>query len=138
MAAAPEVNVWSPKCHTASVRHSPSWPDCDGTASPPPCILDAPINAESFLAWVEQFVMPTLRPGDIVVMGQSEQPQKPSDTPRDPGGRRQAVLFAALQSGPKPDRTGVRQAQDAASQGKCAQLRAGSSRHRPSPQSHHP
>jgi transposase len=33
-----------------------------------PCILDGPINAESFLAWVEQFLVPTLRPGDIVVM----------------------------------------------------------------------
>jgi transposase len=39
---------------------------CDGIAAP--CILDGPINAESFLAWVEQFLVPTLRPGDIVMM----------------------------------------------------------------------
>jgi transposase len=39
---------------------------CDGITAP--CILDGPINAESFLAWVVQFLVPILRPGDIVVM----------------------------------------------------------------------
>jgi transposase len=33
-----------------------------------PCVFDGPINGEAFLAWVEQFLVPTLRPGDIVVM----------------------------------------------------------------------
>jgi transposase len=33
-----------------------------------PCVLDGPINAASFLAYVEQFLAPTLKPGDIVVM----------------------------------------------------------------------
>ena len=33
-----------------------------------PCLLDGPIDADSFLAWIEQFLAPTLRPGDIVVM----------------------------------------------------------------------
>ena len=33
-----------------------------------PCVLDQPVNAVSFLAYVEQFLAPTLRPGDIVVM----------------------------------------------------------------------
>lgn len=39
---------------------------CDGIVAP--CLLDGPIDGESFLAWVEQFLVPTLRPGDIVVM----------------------------------------------------------------------
>jgi transposase len=39
---------------------------CDGISAP--CVIDAPIDAESFLAWVEQFLVPTLRAGDIVVM----------------------------------------------------------------------
>jgi transposase len=39
---------------------------CDGLTAP--CLLDGPINAESFRAWLEQFLAPTLRPGDIVVM----------------------------------------------------------------------
>ena len=39
---------------------------CDGITAP--CILDGPINTETFLAWVVQFLVPVLRPGDIVVM----------------------------------------------------------------------
>ncbi len=33
-----------------------------------PCVLDGPINGISFTAWVEQFLVPTLAPGDIVIM----------------------------------------------------------------------
>ena len=33
-----------------------------------PMVLDGPINGESFRAWVQQFLLPTLRPGDVVVM----------------------------------------------------------------------
>ncbi len=33
-----------------------------------PCVIDGPINGESFLAYVEQLLVPTLRPGDIVVI----------------------------------------------------------------------
>ena len=33
-----------------------------------PLVLDGPINGASFLAYVEQFLIPTLRPGDIVIM----------------------------------------------------------------------
>ena len=39
---------------------------CDGVIAP--CVFDTPINAVSFLAWVIQFLAPTLHPGDIVVM----------------------------------------------------------------------
>jgi transposase len=33
-----------------------------------PCVFDGPINGCRFQAWVEQFLVPTLRPGDIVVL----------------------------------------------------------------------
>jgi transposase len=33
-----------------------------------PFVLDGPINGESFKAYVEQMLVPTLAPGDIVVM----------------------------------------------------------------------
>ena len=33
-----------------------------------PCVLDGPINGRSFLAYVEQFLVPALKPGDIVVL----------------------------------------------------------------------
>jgi transposase len=33
-----------------------------------PCVLDGPIDGETFLAYVEQILIPTLRPGDIVIV----------------------------------------------------------------------
>lgn len=33
-----------------------------------PCVIDGPINGEMFCAYVEQALVPTLRPGDIVIM----------------------------------------------------------------------
>ncbi len=39
---------------------------CDGIYAP--CLLDRPINAVSFCLYVEQFLVPTLRPGDVVIM----------------------------------------------------------------------
>jgi transposase len=31
-------------------------------------VFDGPIDAESFLAWIVQFLVPALRPGDIVIV----------------------------------------------------------------------
>jgi transposase len=39
---------------------------CDGIVAP--CVFDGPIDAESFLAWIVQFLVPALRPGDIVIV----------------------------------------------------------------------
>jgi transposase len=39
---------------------------CDGLTAP--CVFDGPINGESFRAYVEQVLVPTLKAGDIVVM----------------------------------------------------------------------
>jgi transposase len=33
-----------------------------------PCVVDGPINGRSFLAYIEQCLVPTLRPGDIVIL----------------------------------------------------------------------
>lgn len=33
-----------------------------------PCVFSGPINGVLFRAWVGQFLLPTLKPGDIVVM----------------------------------------------------------------------
>ena len=33
-----------------------------------PCVVDGAINGETFLAYVEQSLVPTLSPGDIVIM----------------------------------------------------------------------
>ena len=39
---------------------------CDRITAP--CVFDGPINGESFRAYVEQFLLPTLSAGDVVVM----------------------------------------------------------------------
>ena len=39
---------------------------CDGLTAP--CVLDGPINGLSFRAYVDQLLIPTLKPGDIVIM----------------------------------------------------------------------
>ena len=33
-----------------------------------PCVIDGPINGDSFLAYVEQLLLPALKPGDIVII----------------------------------------------------------------------
>ena len=43
-----------------------------------PCVLDQPINAASFLAYVEQFLVPTLSPGDVVVMDNLSSHKRPA------------------------------------------------------------
>jgi len=39
---------------------------CDRVEAP--CVLDGPINGTLFTAYVEQFLAPTLAPGDIVIL----------------------------------------------------------------------
>ena len=39
---------------------------CDQVTAP--CVFDGPINGECFLAYVEQNLLPCLKPGDIVIM----------------------------------------------------------------------
>ena len=38
----------------------------DGLSAP--CVFDGPINSRCFQAWVEQQLVPTLKPGDIVIL----------------------------------------------------------------------
>jgi transposase len=33
-----------------------------------PCVIDGPINGESFLAYVQQVLVPALQPGDVVII----------------------------------------------------------------------
>lgn len=43
-----------------------------------PCVLDQPINAASFLAYVEQFLVPTLSPNDVVIMDNLSSHKQPA------------------------------------------------------------
>ena len=72
---------------------------CDRITAP--IVLDGPINGEGFLAYVEQALVPTLAPGDIVVLDNlgSQGQGRPR---RDPGRRSQAPLPAAYSPDPNP------------------------------------
>ena len=50
---------WQTTTFLAALRHD---------AITAPFVLDGPINGESFAAYVEQILAPTLKPGDIVIM----------------------------------------------------------------------
>lgn len=50
---------WKTLTLVAALRH-------DGVIAP--CVFDGPINGPSFLAYVRKFLVPALRPGDIVVL----------------------------------------------------------------------
>ena len=43
---------------------------CDGLTAP--CVFDGPLNGRAFRAYVDQQLVPALRPGDIVVMDKRE------------------------------------------------------------------
>ena len=38
------------------------------TALTAPCVIDGPMNGNAFIAYVEQVLVPTLKPGDVVVL----------------------------------------------------------------------
>jgi len=50
---------WKTLTFLAALRH-------DRIAAP--CVFDGPINGTSLLAYVRQFLVPTLKPGDVVIM----------------------------------------------------------------------
>jgi transposase len=50
---------WKTQTFLAALRH-------DRVTAP--CLLDGPVNAQLFLIYVEQFLLPTLKCGDIIVM----------------------------------------------------------------------
>lgn len=72
---------WRTLTFLAALRH-------DGLTAP--CLFDGPINGESFLAYVTQILVPTLKPGDIVVMDNlgSHKSKAVRDAIRSVGARR--------------------------------------------------
>ena len=43
-----------------------------------PCVLDQPVNGQSFTDYVEQCLVPTLSPGDVVIMDNLSSHKKPA------------------------------------------------------------
>src|SRR3546814_2420264 len=43
-----------------------------------PCVLDQPVNGQSFIAYVEQCLLPTLAAGDVVIMDNLSSHKRPA------------------------------------------------------------
>jgi hypothetical protein len=82
-----------------------------------PCVIDGPINGISFRAYVEQFLVPTLGTGDIVIMDNLGSHKGQAVRQLIPRRRCQAVLPPPLLAGPQPDRAGLLKTQNPAAQG---------------------
>jgi transposase len=59
LVAAVPYGHWKTMTFVAAVRH-------DGVTAP--CVFDGPMNGDCFRAYVEQCLIPTLKPGDIVIL----------------------------------------------------------------------
>ena len=66
-----------------------------------PGVFDGAIDGASFLAYIEQILVPTLHPGDIVIADNLSAHKVAGVPPGDRARRRHALLSAALQSGPQ-------------------------------------
>jgi putative transposase len=89
-----------------------------------PCLLDGPINGERFRAYVEQFLVPTLKPRDVVILDNlgSHKGKAVRAAIRAAGAH---LLFLPKYSPDlEPYRTGLRQAQDSEPKGRSQNLDA--------------
>jgi len=93
-----------------------------------PCVLDQPINGQSFTDYVEQCLVPTLSPGDVVIMDNLSSHKRP-DPKSDPRRRSQALVPAAVQPRSQSDRAGLRQAQTPDAQSRRANTRSNVAAH---------
>jgi hypothetical protein len=91
--------------------HPPSSPVCAQTGLIASRMLDRPITGQGFRAYVEQFLAPSLSPGDVVVMNNLAAHPGPKRQRGDRRRRRQHPLSAALLAGPELHRANVRQAE---------------------------
>jgi hypothetical protein len=96
-----------------------------------PWFIEGPIDGESFRTYVAKVLLPTLRPGDIVVMDNlgSHRSKAVRQLIRSAG----AKLFFLPKYSPDPDRTGLCQTQTSAPKGRRTNRRCGLRRHRRTP-----
>ena len=83
-----------------------------------PCVLDGWDGGESFRAYVEQFVVPILKPGDIVVMDNLASHKVAGVREAIEAAGAEMGDSAALQSRLQSDRAVLRQAQSPAAKGR--------------------
>jgi hypothetical protein len=92
---------WKTTTFLGALRH-------DGLVAP--CAFDGPINGEKFRAWVEQFLVPELREGDIVILDNLPSHKVEGVRTAIENAKAPSALPAFLQPRSQPDLAGVRQA----------------------------
>src|SRR5277367_489737 len=68
-----------------------------------PCLFDGPINGERFRAYVEQFLIPTLKPNDIVVLDNLGSQKGKAVRPGNQGRRRTSPVPSQILTRPQSD-----------------------------------
>ena len=115
-------------------------------------VQDEPINGESFRINVEQVLVPELHEGEIprrengpldrfltlLDHGQPQQSQGPRHPSGDPRSRCQGILPPSLLTRPQPHRTGHRQTQAPAPQGRRTHQESRLAQDRLTPRPIHP
>ncbi len=93
-----------------------------------PWFIEGPINGESFRAYVEYVLLPTLHPGDIVILDNlgSHKSKAVRQLIRSVGAR---IFFFEILARPEPNRTGFCEAQAPSTEGLGANRRHGVRRH---------
>ena len=114
---------WAPRGHklSAKVPHG-RWKTMTFLAAlrhdriDAPWFIEGPIDGVSFRIYVEKVLLPTLRPGDIVVLDNlgSHRSKAVRQLIRSAGAK---LFFLPKYHQPEPDRTGLCQAQTSAPQG---------------------
>src|SRR5437868_12947897 len=88
-----------------------------------PWLVDGPIDGQSFLQYVEEVLMTTLKPGDIVIIDNHGSHKGKAVRQANPRCMRQALLPAQVRPGSQSDRKVLCQAQALAA--KCRYLLRG-------------
>jgi hypothetical protein len=102
-----------------------------------PWFIEGPIDGESFRTYVAKVLLPTLRPGDIVVLDNLGSHRSKAVRQLNSLRRRQALLPAKILSRPEPHRTSLCQTQASRQKGRCSNRRRCVRRNRRSPPSLH-
>jgi hypothetical protein len=86
-------------------------------------VFDGPIDSVTFLAYIEQILVPSLRRGDVVVLDNLGRPQATGGPRRDRIRRGARAVSAAVQSGFQSHRTRLREAESLSACGAATELR---------------
>jgi hypothetical protein len=98
-----------------------------------PCLFDGPINGERFRAYVEQFLIPTLKPNDIVVLDNLGLHKGKAVRKAVKAAGARLPVPAEIFARPQSHRTGLRQDQRLRSKGWAPNARRHFPGNRPSP-----